>query len=132
MAPLFSRTFPWSSSTPKQFILDIQDRYIFSLYIIASMFSFPIFITASTNEFLALAIVAEHSFFMKSKYPSSIQQSLKIYLKSNIQRNILQQITETFTNITFQIPSIIEGNSDYFEEHIVNPFIEILKNNPIP
>jgi len=114
LSPLFPKKFLFFGSSASPLVLNFEDPYMHTLFYIATF-----------------AIVAKHSYWMKSYFPSNIRQSLKVYIKSNIPSLVSQQIMETFGNMATEIPSIINGNNDDYKEYIINPLLEIIKNNAI-
>ncbi len=109
----------------------IEIPHMHTLYVIASMF-FELLVYCFLYLYLiAFAIVAQHSYYLHCNYPSCIKKALKLYFKSPIPRNVSQEIVNKFGNLASPIPTIIDKESDY-QENIIKPFLEILKNNSMP
>ena len=87
-------------------------------------------LSASHIAFAALAITAEHSFWLNShSFPSNVKQAAKLYIKSDAAISVSQQIQAAFQDKSSEIPNIIKGDYSQYTSHIALLLSDIISNN---
>jgi hypothetical protein len=91
---------------------------------------FLLFICPFIFPFLALAIAAEHTFWLNSHtFPSNLKQAAKLYIKSAAAISVTQQIQAIFQDISSDIPNISQGDHLLYESLIALPLSDIIMTN---
>jgi hypothetical protein len=99
------------------------------LFILLSVCHFLILSPHHTcdSTFLALAIIAENSFWIShDNFPSNILQATEHYLQSPIARNVSKQIQTSFSNSELAIQST---SAPGYNDQIAIPLADLVINN---
>ena len=129
---LFLLFFPGNFHGPILFHMPLPSQItIFVLSILLPVcvsVLYPLYILPHV-VFAALAITAEHSFWLNNHtFPSSVKQAAKLYIKSSAALSVSQQIQTVFQNKSSQIPNITQDYSLYVT-HIALSLSDIICNN---
>jgi hypothetical protein len=95
------------------------------------MFFFSYLLCFTTCTFLALAIIAENSFWLSNlKFPANLQQAAKHYIKSTVARNVSTQILVAFGNKSSALFDIVQSATEsQYATEIATPLTDIVLDN---